>query len=229
MTYHVPKKDKWEFDETVTDIFEEMLRRSIPQYAVMRESVANIAIQYLPPDGSALDLGCSRGETIADLLRHRPKCQFVGVDISDPMIKVCRQRFGSNANIESMDLRREYPQGTFHVVTAILSLQFIPIEYRQQVIQSAYASFETDGAMVIVEKILGSTAKINNVLVQSYLQLKESNGYSLYEIERKRLSLEGVLVPVTADWNQEMLRSAGFSQIECFWRWMNFAAWIAVK
>jgi tRNA (cmo5U34)-methyltransferase len=43
------------------------------------------------------------------------------------------------------------------------------------------------------------------------------------------LSLEGVLVPVTAAWNEYLLRSAGFSHVDCFWRWMNFAAWVAVK
>jgi tRNA (cmo5U34)-methyltransferase len=36
-------------------------------------------------------------------------------------------------------------------------------------------------------------------------------------------------VPVTARWNEELLRSAGFVDIDCFWRWMNFAGWIAVR
>jgi len=227
--FHIPAKDKWEFDETVTDIFDDMLRRSIPQYDVMRDSVTSIVTKYLPETGALLDLGCSRGETIASVIKHRTESSFVGIDISEPMLDVCRARFGDSASILNIDLRRDFPQGKFDVVTAILSLQFIPIEYRQKVIQSSYAALETGGAMIVVEKILGSTAKINDVLVQSYYKLKEDNGYSHYEIERKRLSLEGVLVPVTADWNREMLRSAGFSQVECFWRWMNFAAWVAVK
>ena len=43
------------------------------------------------------------------------------------------------------------------------------------------------------------------------------------------LDLEGVLVPVSAAMNERFLRNAGFAKVECFWRWMNFAAWIAVK
>jgi hypothetical protein len=65
--------------------------------------------------------------------------------------------------------------------------------------------------------------------VEIYLNLKRANGYTREEIDRKRLSLEGVLVPVTARWNEDALRSAGFSSVDCFWRWMNFAAWVAVK
>ena len=44
-----------------------------------------------------------------------------------------------------------------------------------------------------------------------------------------RASLEGVLVPVTAEWNEAMLHAAGFRQVECFWRWMNFAGWLAIR
>jgi tRNA (cmo5U34)-methyltransferase len=66
-------------------------------------------------------------------------------------------------------------------------------------------------------------------MVERYYTMKARNGYTQEQIERKRLSLEGVLVPVTAHWNEELLRIAGFTQVDCFWRWMNFAAWIAVR
>ncbi|GAB7188362.1 hypothetical protein ATKI12_8193 [Kitasatospora sp. Ki12] len=29
--------------------------------------------------------------------------------------------------------------------------------------------------------------------------------------------------------NVELLGQAGFQRVDCFWRWMNFAGWIAVK
>jgi len=38
-----------------------------------------------------------------------------------------------------------------------------------------------------------------------------------------------VLVPVTAEWNEGLLRQTGFQQVDCFWRWMNFAGWVGVK
>ncbi len=66
-------------------------------------------------------------------------------------------------------------------------------------------------------------------MIDIYYDLKAENGYSQDQIERKRLSLEGVLVPVTAHWNEEMLKTAGFVEVDCFWRWMNFAGWVAVK
>ncbi len=66
-------------------------------------------------------------------------------------------------------------------------------------------------------------------MVNRYLRMKADNGYTQEEIDRKRLSLEGALVPLTAQWNEELLRRCGFQHVDCFWRWMNFAGWVAVK
>lgn len=30
-------------------------------------------------------------------------------------------------------------------------------------------------------------------------------------------------------WNEEMLQMVGFREVDCFWRWGNFAGWLAVK
>ena len=59
--------------------------------------------------------------------------------------------------------------------------------------------------------------------------LGSAAGLYTEEIERKRLALEGVLVPMTAHWNEDLLRQAGFQQVECFWRYLNFAGWLAIK
>jgi tRNA (cmo5U34)-methyltransferase len=53
--------------------------------------------------------------------------------------------------------------------------------------------------------------------------------YSQDEIARKALSLEGVLVPITAKANRDLLKGAGFARVDCFWRWCNFAGWLAIK
>jgi len=76
---------------------------------------------------------------------------------------------------------------------------------------------------------LGATADIDAALVSEYLSLKAANGYSAEEIERKRLSLEGALVPLTARFNEDLLPCAGFGQVDCFWRWSNFAGWLAIR
>jgi len=131
--------------------------------------------------------------------------------------------------IKNLDLRETYPRVTASVTLSVLTLQFVPIEHRQKVVRNVYKSTLPGGAFILVEKVLGNTAEIDEMMVKQYYQMKRNNGYSQDQIERKRLSLEGVLVPVTAHWNEEVLSMAGFRQVDCFWRWMNFAAWVAVR
>jgi tRNA (cmo5U34)-methyltransferase len=234
---------RWAFDEDVTRAFDDMLERSIPQYEVMRRTVHDVAVallegQDLEADASPLvaDLGCSRGEMIALLLATlragRADARFVGLDLSGSMVEAARQRFSNEPSVEilQLDLRESYPQvGSANVTLAILTLQFIPIEYRQSVVKQVFEHTAKGGCFILVEKVLGQTAQLNDLMVARYLELKRANGYSEEQIIRKRLALEGVLVPITAKWNEELLARAGFDAIDCVWRWMNFAAWAAIR
>jgi len=231
---HFPSSSKWEFDDGVTRVFDDMIARSIPQYQVMRQTVSDVAAEFRIPDLAFLDLGCSRGESLEPLVRRfYGGNTFIGVDVSEPMLEAARERFRGQERVEirKCDLRSEFPVGPSEtcVVLSVLTLQFTPINYRQQILERAREAIAPGGAMILVEKVLGSGGRVDDLMVRNYHLTKERNGYGKDEIERKRLALEGVLVPVTAEWNVELLRRAGFSQADCFWRWMNFAAWVAIR
>lgn len=232
---HVLPEGQWQFDAQVTEVFDNMLARSISQYGVMRKAVFDLACRYVKPKTDIVDLGCSRGEAMAPLIdKFGAYNRYVGVEISKPMLEACRKRFEGwiardVCRIEELDLRKSYPPVVASVTLAVLTIQFTPIEYRLRIIRDAFKHTLPGGAFILVEKVLGASAELDADLVSLYLQMKAENGYSQEEIDRKRLSLEGVLVPVTAKWNEELLRMAGFSHVDCFWRLYNFAGWIAVK
>lgn len=226
---------KWEFDESVTDAFDDMLSRSIPQYEVMRKACFSLACQYAQRKTDIVDLGCSRGEAMAALVdKFGVNNHFVGIEVSEAMLQASRERFAGMiragvVDIRNLDLRKEYPPVAASVTLCVLSLQFTPIEHRLRIMQDIYDNTILGGALILVEKVIGASAQIDRFMVDTYYKLKAENGYSQDQIERKRLSLEGVLVPMTARWNEEMMQMVGFRQVDCFWRWMNFAGWIAVK
>lgn len=234
---HTLPDGKWQFDDEVTRVFGDMLERSIPQYEVMREATAAIVCKFARNGDYIIDLGCSNGLALQPLVdRLRDRVRYLGVDISEPMLAQARARFKDvpRVKIQNCDLRREFPRTTLDVlrsavIQAVLCLCFIPMEYRQKVVVNCYRSLRDGGALVIVDKLLGETAEINELFVTQYLDKKLASGYSEEEILRKRLALEGVLVPLTGSWEQHMLQLAGFRYVDCYWRWMNFAGWIAVK
>ena len=227
--------ERWTFDGDVTAAFDDMLARSIPQYDLMRDLCFRVANRYVKHQMGIIDLGCSRGEAMGRLVdKHGAANMFLGLEVSKPMLDAARERFkgmirAQVVEIREFDLRTGFPFFHACVIQSILTIQFIPIEHRQRILRDVYKNLVPGGAFIFVEKVLGETADIDQVLVAEYYDEKRKNGYTEEQIQRKKLSLEGVLVPVTAKWNEELLRMAGFRQIDCFWRSLNFAGWLAVK
>lgn len=225
----------WEFDENVTQVFDDMLIRSIPQYEAMRQACFDWACRFQRRDTVILDLGCSRGEAMARLVdRFGVNNHFIGVEVSEPMLAAARQRFAGMiqagvVDIRQLDLREGYPPVQASVTLCVLTLQFTPIEHRLRIMRDIYRHTTPGGALILVEKVLGATADLDQAMIKFYYDFKHANGYTWEEIDRKRLSLEGKLVPMTARWNEELLRETGFREVDCFWRWMNFAGWVAVR
>ena len=222
---------KWKSDEDVTNAFVDMLERSIPAYEQMRDLTASLAKEYRRPGRYVVDLGCSRGDALLSIAEGAPPdVRLFGCDVSEPMLQAARERLaGHLSTVVALDLRERFPDLPASCILSVLTLQFIPIEYRLRVVSDAYKHLDPGGAFFLVEKVLGASADLDQAFVDRYYDLKRANGYTEDQIQRKRLSLEGVLVPVTARWNEEMLHGAGFRQVDCYWRWANFAGWIAVK
>ena len=232
---HVMPTGPWQFDQQVTDVFDDMLQRSIPQYNAMRMVVFEVASRFVQPGTAIIDMGCSRGEALLPFVSNFGQANdYIGLEISEPMIEAARGKFahhpnGEHVTVQRADLRHEFPGVTSSVVLSVLTLQFTPIEYRQRIIRRVFNSLAPGGAFILVEKILGATSELDDAFVDLFLRIKKKNGYSEAEIDRKRLSLEGVLVPVTARWNEDLLHEEGFRSVDCFWRHLNFAGWVAVK
>lgn len=227
---------KWEFSEEVTQVFDDMLSRSIPQYAVMRSLCYDLSIVYVKPDTTIIDVGCSRGDAIASLIQTLGSSnRYVGYDISQPMLHAARGRFAELieygvVDIQEYDLRGSSAlEANSSVALCVLSLMFTPIEYRHKILKRIYDALNPGGALIIVEKVLGNSAEIHDTFTSLYYDFKKSNGYTQEQIDRKRLSLEGVQVCLTSDQNTELLKAAKFSDVTCFWQWLNFAGWLAIK
>ena len=232
---HVIPNGKWQFDDEVTNVFDDMLRRSIPQYVMMRQLVFDIGCEFVQTFSHIIDLGCSRGEAIAPFIhKFGTNNHYVGVDTSGPMLKVCRERFKKQitngiATFNNVDLRHGFPKYQSSLILAILTIQFIPLEYRLQLLDKIYQNLNDGGAFIIVEKVMGASAVLDSNFTYLYHRIKSGNGYTQEQIDRKKLSLEGVLMPLPASVNEDFLGRVGFKQIDCFWRWLNFAGWVAVK
>ena len=225
----------WRFDESVTAVFDDMLARSIPQLDSMRSSVFQVASRLVQPNTHVVDLGCSLGASMAPLIEQfGGRNRYVGIEASKPMADACRHRLTPSIDagwvaIRNTDLRAGYPDVQASVTLSVLTLMFVPAEDRPRTLATAYRHTTPGGGLILVEKILGNDSATDDLLIDLYHKHKEAMGYSREEIDRKALALRDVLVPWTAAANEQALHQAGFAHVDCFWRCLNFCAWVAVK
>lgn len=233
-------KSKWEFNQDVSNCFDDMLARSIPDYDTMRKLILMLAESFLGTYDSfhMLDLGCSNGINLQQFIdKFGNKGQYFGYDVSKPMIDCAIDRLTNYIDDKNISLELQqkdiryitYPLQMFNVVTSILTIQFVPIEDRPLLLQKIYNSMSDGGVFIMVEKVLQSDYIYDKAFTENYYNIKQQNGYSLKQIEAKRQSLKGVLVPNTHCGNIELLQSAGFKHIDTFWKCLNFEAYIMYK
>ncbi len=225
----------FEFNEDVAAVFDDMLSRSIPFYDEVHRMIVDFVEAFYQPQSALIDLGCSTGATLAKIADdsqvdiHR----FVGVDDSEPMLDRARQRFSdhplaSRIVWQNTDLRQvelEDPS----VVIMNYTLQFVRPMYRQSVVNRIYQSLRPGGILIVSEKVLEQSTAISRLFIEMYWTFKRRQGYSDLEISRKREQLENVLVPYKVDEQLELLAQAGFGEAEIFFKWHNFASFIAIK
>ena len=109
------------------------------------------------------------------------------------------------------------------------TLQFIPTENREQVIQNIYNGLLPGGVLLLSEKILLEDSELNQINIDLHESFKKANGYSDLEIARKRAALDTVLIPESLSQHKERLLLCGFKTFDIWFRYFNFASLIAIK
>jgi tRNA (cmo5U34)-methyltransferase len=232
----MPLVEDFRFGENVASVFDDMLLRSVPFYAEMQRMVGEIAADFAAPGSRVYDLGCSTGTTLIhlDQVLGEREVTLVGVDNSEEMLAKCRQKMAEHSFSNPVELTcADLNQGIFlqdaSMALMVLTLQFIRPLNRDKLIRGIYDGLRENGALILIEKVLGEDSIFNRSFIKYYYEFKKRNGYSEMEISQKREALENVLIPYRLRENQEMLERAGFPCVDVFFKWYNFSGIVAVK
>jgi len=115
------------------------------------------------------------------------------------------------------------------VVTICWTLQFVRPLHRDRLIRKIHEGMLNGGVLIVTDKVLTNDSGMNRFFIDFYYDFKRRNGYSEQEISKKRESLENVLIPYRFDENFELFKRNGFSTVETFFQWYNFAGFLCVK
>ncbi|HFX2467230.1 TPA: methyltransferase domain-containing protein [Salmonella enterica subsp. enterica serovar Muenchen] len=223
----------WRFDHEVVQAFDEHVRRSVPFYDQVQAMISDISEWFVRDGTTIYDLGTSTGETIYRLKdKHKSKknIRYIGIDNSLPMLEKARIKCGDE-NIQFLHQNiisvTEFPAAG--LITAIYSLQFLPLSERRIVVERVSRDLYEGGAFIIVEKVRAESSYFEDIWLELYWDMKQSSGLNSEQVLSKAKSLRGILIPLTLSENIKILEDSGFVVIDIFMKWYNFVGIVAVK
>lgn len=225
----------FKFSSKVAGVFDDMVVRSVPYYIEMQRMMGEIAADHYQDNTNVYDLGCSTGTTLICMNESvPPHAKFIGIDDSPDMLKKCRDKleeagFNRPYELQVADLNQGVKIENASVVVLCLTLQFVRPINRQNLVKNIFDGMVSGGALIVIEKILAEDSAFNRDFIKYYYDMKRRNNYSEMEISQKREALENVLIPYKLSENITLLRNAGFAHCELFFKWYNFAGFIAKK
>lgn len=227
--------DAFKFDDTVADVFPDMITRSVPGYNAIISAIGLLAGRFAREHSVCYDLGCSLGAASLSM-RHRiavPDCRIIAVDNSEAMVTRFRDRLKQDPSATPVEVVcadiRDIAIENASVVVLNFTLQFIPVDDRWRFLQKIYRGLLPGGILILSEKLSFDDARQQELQTEMHHAFKKAQGYSDLEISQKRTALENVLIPETFRQHQTRLQRAGFSSAEVWFQYFNFASIIALK
>lgn len=223
------EQSNWKFDDTVVPVFDEHVRQSVPMYDEIHSLIGDIAGWFLIDDTNVYDVGTSTGKVIKTIHnKYNKRVNFIGIDSSEEM---CKKVIDENINAEilNVDVTDNFKFANASLITSVLTIQFIQEGKRQELINNIYKGLNKGAAFIMVEKVVGSNARFNEIWTDLYHELKLKNGLSEKHVFDKARAIRGVMKPYTVNENIEMLELAGFKDIDIFFKWNNFVGFVAIK
>lgn len=227
--------EDFQFDASVSAVFDDMVDRSVPGYRTLIANIGPLASHFVSAHTRCYDLGCSHGAAALSVFQH---CSVDGLDIlaidnARAMIDRCDDliaQHNAQATIRTQCLDiQNVTVSNASMVILNLTLQFIPIEQRQQVLQNIYTGLNDNGVCLITEKIVMPDQTQEALLDTLHTRFKSANNYSDLEISQKRKSLEHVLLREPLATHIKRLNEIGFSQVVPWFQCFNFVSLLAIK
>ena len=201
--------------------------RGIPR----RDEMFGALMDALPADANdILELGCGPGALTARLVERYPRASVTSVDAAAEMLDVARERLGPAAERVRFvaSTFEQFDAGTqdFDLVTGSMSLHHVVEKagyYRR-----LHASLRPGGFLIFADELVNAIPHIEKHHRQGWLDFASAPGHLTEAEIADCLDHESRFDHFETLPDQfDLLRAAGFTSVDCAWRYLNYAVFAA--
>lgn len=210
------------FFDTLSSTYTETIERCFPRYREMLWAV----LEYLPENRkfeSVLDLGCGTGNLTVLLHEAFPEAAIRVVDMSADSLKVCQSRLGRCRVLtcDAEDFRLlDYPPGSFDLVVSSIAIHHLDSADKLALFRRVFDWLTDDGLFCFADQCAGATEDLNSRHLANWKSLSAKAGSSAEEWEMWMQHQADCDHHDTLCDQLDWLRQAGFSLVDCPWRYL---------
>ncbi len=178
-----------------------------------------VLLEHVPPTVQRiLDLGTGNGRLLALLKLDRPQAQGVALDFSPVMLAQARDRFATDSTVKVVEHNLDLPLpdlGCFDAVVSSFAIHHCSDDRKRSLYSEIFAILTPGGIFCNLEHVASPTPRLHQQFLRAIGYTPETEDPS-----NKLLDVETQL-----GW----LREIGFTDVDCYWKWLELALLIGVK
>jgi tRNA (cmo5U34)-methyltransferase len=179
----------------------------------------SVLLEQIPDDAHrVLDLGTGDGRLLALLQSDRPEIVGVGLDFSEVMLDAARKRFADDERVELVqhDLAEPLPElGRFDAVISSFAIHHLEHDRKHSLYREVFDLLAPGGVFANFEHVASATHHLHLAFFQAIGE----------PIEDEDPSDRLLDVQTQLEW----LRDIGFTDVDCYWKWLEMALLIGVR
>lgn len=194
-----------------------------------------LVLKDLPARSRILCVGVGTGAEILSLAKEYPEWQFVGIDPSEGMLKVCRERLTQAGVMDRCELIQGYAQDApagenFDAALSVLVAHFIPRAERLRYFQNMTSRLKKGGYLLNAEISFDLKSKEFSSMVDNWAKVQILMGGDPEKLAAVLpQTLKEVLSVLSPAETKDFLQQAGINMPVQFFQAFMIAAWYGKK
>lgn len=218
-------------DPTLVSNYAENAGRMVPGLRDLPKMAAVLLAERVPADAHILVLGAGGGLELKVFAELQPDWRFDGVDPSGEMLQLARTTVGPLAS--RVRWHQGYidtaPLGPFDGATCLLTLHFLARAERLETLKQIHARLKPGAPLVVVHHSFPTAAPEQDKWLKRNAAFAVASGIPVAQATGNIPTFKEQLPWLSPKQDVDVLKEAGFTDIELFYCALTFKGWVAYR